>query len=89
MFLNLAKLEGKIANCLNNQAHCPATSRGIAQKWLKEGIKPRCITRNLAWGVQVPKEGYRDTVFYVWFDAPNGYISMTKDWAEAQGTPDE
>lgn len=47
-------------------------SRQITQGWIKEGLKPRCITRDLKWGTKVPLEGYTDKVFYVWFDAPIG-----------------
>ncbi|PRQ41332.1 putative methionine--tRNA ligase [Rosa chinensis] len=50
----------------------------ITNAWLKEGLKQRCITRDLKWGVSVPHDGFRDKVFYVWFDAPIGYISITK-----------
>lgn len=54
--------------------------------WLKEGLKPRAITRDLNWGIKVPLKGYENKVFYVWFDAPIGYISITKatrnDWEE-------
>jgi methionyl-tRNA synthetase len=50
-------------------------------KWLNEGLEDRCITRDLAWGVPVPRSGYNGKVFYVWFDALIGYISATKDWA--------
>ncbi|EME30721.1 methionyl-tRNA synthetase isoform 1 [Galdieria sulphuraria] len=56
-------------------------------KWLNEGLKKRCITRDLKWGTPVPLEKYKDKVFYVWFDAPIGYLSITanytsgwKDW---------
>ncbi|KFK24871.1 hypothetical protein AALP_AA8G035800 [Arabis alpina] len=45
--------------------------------WLKEGLKQRCITRDLKWGVPVPHEKYKEKVFYVWFDAPIGYVSIT------------
>ncbi|MBI3900876.1 MAG: methionine--tRNA ligase, partial [Chlamydiia bacterium] len=50
-----------------------------------ENLKPRAITRDSEWGVPVP--GYPDKVFYVWFDAPIGYISATKEWAEKKGDP--
>jgi methionyl-tRNA synthetase len=60
----------------------------MAMGWIKEGLKPRCITRDLEWGVKVPLEGYEDKVFYVWFDAPIGYISSTKEWAELRGEPE-
>ncbi|MDR0367335.1 MAG: class I tRNA ligase family protein, partial [Rickettsiales bacterium] len=56
--------------------------RGIAYKWLDEGLDDRSITRDLRWGVPVPADVWPDLagkVFYVWFDAPVGYISMTRD----------
>ena len=51
----------------------------MTNKWFKEGLMPRCITRDIPWGIKVPLEGYEDKVFYVWFDAPIGYISITKE----------
>ncbi|MFZ4100015.1 MAG: methionine--tRNA ligase, partial [Chlamydiia bacterium] len=53
-----------------------------------EDLKPRAITRDLSWGIPVPLEGAQDKVFYVWFDAPIGYLSITQEWARLQGTPD-
>ena len=50
-----------------------------AKRWINEGLKPRCITRDIPWGVKVPLKGYEDKVFYVWFDAPIGYISITEE----------
>ncbi len=47
--------------------------------WIKEGLKERCITRDIKWGIKVPLENFKDNVFYVWFDAPIGYISFTKE----------
>ena len=59
----------------------------MTKSWIRDGLHERCITRDLKWGIPVPKDGYRDKVFYVWFDAPIGYISITathtdkwKDW---------
>jgi len=49
----------------------------LTNSWVRDGLKERCITRDLKWGIPVPKEGYEDKVFYVWFDAPIGYISIT------------
>ncbi len=51
----------------------------MTNKWFKEGLKPRCITRDIPWGIKVPLDGFEDKVFYVWFDAPIGYISITKE----------
>ncbi len=52
----------------------------FVNNWLKEGLKPRAITRDLEWGVPVPLEEAKDKVLYVWFDAPIGYISSTIEW---------
>ena len=53
-----------------------------AKKWVKEGLKDRCISRDIKWGFPIPLKGYEDKVFYVWFDAPIGYISITKELSE-------
>ncbi|MBN1544079.1 methionine--tRNA ligase [Candidatus Woesearchaeota archaeon] len=50
----------------------------VTNAWFREGLKERCISRDLKWGVPIPLEGYTGKVFYVWFDAPIGYISITK-----------
>ena len=50
--------------------------------WMRDGLKLRCITRDLKWGTQVPRLGYEEKVFYVWFDAPIGYISITANYTE-------
>ncbi|MBN2354149.1 MAG: methionine--tRNA ligase [Spirochaetales bacterium] len=56
----------------------------MTEAWIRDGLKERSITRDLSWGIPVPKKGFEDKVFYVWFDAPIGYISITaghtKDW---------
>ncbi len=57
---------------------------GQCKSWLKEGLQPRAITRDIDWGIPVPLPGAEGKVLYVWFDAPIGYISATKDWAEQQ-----
>ncbi len=55
---------------------------GQCKSWLDQGLQPRAVTRDLDWGVKVPIEGAEGKVLYVWFDAPIGYISATKEWAE-------
>jgi methionyl-tRNA synthetase len=68
------------------QQHDPSEWRkqviGQCKSWIDNGLQPRSITRDLDWGVQVPVEGGEGKVLYVWFDAPIGYISATKKWAE-------
>jgi methionyl-tRNA synthetase len=58
----------------------------LAKSWLTSALKDRCITRDLAWGVPVPRPGFEGKVFYVWFDAPIAYIAATQEWAEADTT---
>lgn len=58
--------------------------KGQCQSWLNEGLQPRAMTRDLDWGVPVPVEGAEGKVLYVWFDAPIGYISATKEYLSAQ-----
>ena len=62
----------------------------ITKAWIRDGLNERAITRDLKWGIPVPKPGYENKVFYVWFDAPIGYISITKQLADelkAAGKP--
>ncbi|OLS25724.1 MAG: Methionine--tRNA ligase [Candidatus Heimdallarchaeota archaeon LC_2] len=82
LYIDLPKLQPKVEEWIEKQGHWPLVALSIAKKWLKEGLKARAITRNLEWGIDVPLEGYDDVKFYVWFDAPIGYISMTKKWAK-------
>ncbi|MCL2196006.1 MAG: methionine--tRNA ligase [Treponema sp.] len=57
----------------------------MTQAWIRDGLKERAITRDLKWGIPVPKPGYENKVFYVWFDAPIGYISITGSLGEEKG----
>ncbi len=58
---------------------------GQCKSWIDAGLKPRAVTRDLDWGIPVPVPGGEGKVLYVWFDAPIGYISSTKEWAEREG----
>ena len=58
---------------------------GQCKSWIDLGLKPRAVTRDLNWGVKVPIKGAEGKVLYVWFDAPIGYISASKEWAEKTG----
>ncbi len=59
-----------------------ANSTQVTNSWLRDGLHPRCISRDLKWGTPVPKPGFTDKVFYVWFDAPIGYISITANYTD-------
>ena len=58
---------------------------GQVKSWLDDGLKPRAVTRDLDWGIDVPVAGAEGKKLYVWFDAPIGYISSTKEWAAREG----
>ena len=58
---------------------------GQCKSWIDDGLRPRAVTRDLDWGIPVPVEGADGKVLYVWFDAPIGYISSTKEWAAREG----
>ncbi|XP_019851279.1 PREDICTED: methionine--tRNA ligase, cytoplasmic-like isoform X2 [Amphimedon queenslandica] len=80
LFLDLEKLQSPVFDWAQKSISEGVWSQNaqfITKSWLRDGLKPRCITRDLKWGTPVPLEGYTDKVFYVWFDAPIGYISIT------------
>jgi len=80
LFLELPLLKDKLEEYINHMSVVGLWSQNAIQStnaWLKEGLKPRCITRDLKWGVPVPHDKFKDKVFYVWFDAPIGYVSIT------------
>ena len=58
---------------------------GQVKSWVDGGLEPRAVTRDLDWGIDVPVEGAEGKKLYVWFDAPIGYISATKEWAAREG----
>ncbi|XP_071510373.1 methionine--tRNA ligase, cytoplasmic-like [Diadema antillarum] len=80
LFLDLPKLEPLLHDHLQKvmaEGTWTANAKLITNSWIRDGLRPRCITRDLKWGTPVPLEGFRDKVFYVWFDAPIGYPSIT------------
>ncbi len=82
LFLDLPKLGPLVRDWVKSREFWKGYQiYNLPLAWIKEGLKPRCITRDLSWGVRTPKKGYEDKVFYVWFDAPIGYAAATYDWA--------
>ena len=70
---------------LNDHKEWKTNVYGQCKSWIDQGLQPRAVTRDLDWGVPVPIRGAEGKVLYVWFDAPIGYISATKEWAEKTG----
>ncbi len=88
LFLELGKVEGALQTWIKSKEAWRRQVTSLALSWIDEGLKKRSITRDLKWGVPVPLKGYENKIFYVWFDAPIGYISSTKEWAERSGDPE-
>ncbi|MDR1071797.1 MAG: methionine--tRNA ligase, partial [Rickettsiales bacterium] len=93
LFFLASKLEGKWREWLADHApHWSKYARDIARGWENEGLRDTSITRDLPWGIPVNKPGYENKVFYVWFDAPWGYVSISQtanpNWADWWKNPD-
>lgn len=88
-YLPLDKLQPGIERFVNSHPEWKTNVMGQCQSWLKEGLKPRAMTRDLDWGIKVPLPDTEGKVLYVWFEAPIGYISATKDWLIQKNGSDE
>lgn len=89
LFLDLDKFKDRLKKWIISNKHWKKNVRYTALGWIKEGLKPRCISRDLQWGVRIPLDGFKDKVFFVWFDALIGYISSTVEWSQKIGKPEE
>lgn len=78
-YLPLDRMQPLIEEYVNSHPEWKTNVFGQCQSWLKQGLQPRAMTRDLDWGIKVPLEDTDGKVLYVWFDAPIGYISMTKE----------
>ncbi len=78
-YLPMDKLQKKVEKYLDDKSNWKSNVIGQCNSWLNEGLKPRAMTRDLDWGVKVPIEDAEGKVLYVWFDAPIGYITATKE----------
>lgn len=88
LYIDLPKIKPRLEKWI-----AEASSKGfwannaiqMTQAWIRDGLRERAITRDLKWGIPVPKAGYEDKVFYVWFDAPIGYVSIAANYAAEKG----
>jgi methionyl-tRNA synthetase len=87
-FFRLDKYQDRILDWLSGKTGWKDNVIRFSREMLKKGLKGRSITRDLAWGVPVPVEEAEGKVLYVWFDAPIGYISFTRELGEKRGDPD-
>ncbi|PSQ51083.1 MAG: methionine--tRNA ligase [Bacteroidetes bacterium QH_10_64_37] len=95
-YLPLGTLQPTLEEWIDSHPEWKNNVLGQIKSWFDDGLKSRAITRDVPWGVPVPKDvaerhglEAEGKVIYVWFDAPIGYISATKEWAEEQGAPEQ
>ncbi len=88
LFLKLNEFQNRLENWLKSKTHWKENVLNYCWGWFKAGLGERAVTRDLSWGIPVPVAGYEDKVIYVWFEAPIGYISATKEWAQKIGQPE-
>jgi len=86
-YLPLDKYEGWLSDWIvkGHKDDWKPNVYGQCKSWIDHGLQPRAVTRDLNWGVEVPLKDTEGKVLYVWFDAPIGYISATREWAEEHG----
>lgn len=95
LFLDLPKLSDPCQQWMNKllsrrkDARWSQNAVDITESWFSRGLHPRCITRDLQWGVPVPLPSFEDKVFYVWFDACIGYISITANYLQGKDSNNE
>lgn len=87
-YLPLGDFEKRVSDWIESKKNWKPNVVGQCRSWINSGLSDRAVTRDLSWGVPVPVENTEGKVLYVWFDAPIGYISATKEWAARQGDPD-
>jgi methionyl-tRNA synthetase len=87
-YMPLGEMQEKLASWIKTREDWKPNVMGQIKSWLQDGLNDRAATRDLNWGVPVPLEDADGKVLYVWFEAPIGYISATKEWAEKSNKPD-
>lgn len=88
-FLNLPAFTEPLLNYLRDKGYWRPNVLTFTLNYIRQGLQPRPITRDLDWGIPVPLEGFEGKVLYVWFEAVIGYLSATKEWAQRQGDPEK
>ncbi len=88
-YFPLEKFQTKLEEWISKKTNWKSNVKNYCEGWFKTGLKDRAITRDLDWGVKVPLEGYEGKVIYVWFEAPIGYISATKELFIKKGDPEK
>jgi len=84
-FLKLSAFQDRLSAWVSQKSHWRPNAYNLTQRYLKEGLRDRAITRDIDWGVPVPLDGFEGKRIYVWFEAVIGYLSAAKEWAKSSG----
>ena len=84
-FLRLTAFEARLLDWVKQQTHWRQNVLNFTTRYLEGGLKDRAITRDIAWGIPIPVDGFDGKCIYVWFEAVIGYLSATKEWAKSSG----
>ncbi len=88
-YIDLSKLEKPLINYIENNPHLPSNVKCFSLNWIKEGLKPRAVTRDVDWGIPAPFAGAEGKTIYVWVEAVMGYISATIEQSQRNGEPEK
>ncbi len=86
-FFDLPKLSDQLKRYIDDNPNFPDNARNFSLGWIREGLRPRSLTRDNTWGIPAPFKGAHGKTIYVWMEAVLGYISATKEWAEKKRKP--
>ncbi|MGB9778408.1 MAG: methionine--tRNA ligase [Candidatus Bathyarchaeales archaeon] len=88
-YFDLSKFSEKLSNYLNSNEQLPTTTKNFSLNLIKEGLKPRAVTRDVGWGIPAPFPGAEDKTIYVWVEAVLGYVSATIEYFRNRGEPEK
>ncbi|MEM3700855.1 MAG: methionine--tRNA ligase [Candidatus Bathyarchaeia archaeon] len=88
-YFDLSKFSEKLSNYLSSNEQLPTTTKNFSLNLIKEGLKPRAVTRDVGWGIPAPFPGAEDKTIYVWVEAVLGYVSATIEYFRNRGEPEK
>jgi methionyl-tRNA synthetase len=88
-YIDLSRLSDKLSDYVKNNEQLPANAKNFSLNWIKEGLKPRAVTRDVEWGIPAPFPGAEGKTIYVWVDAVLGYVSATIEACGQKGVPEK
>jgi methionyl-tRNA synthetase len=88
-YIDLSRLSGRLSEYLKANEHLPDNVKNFSLNWIKEGLKPRAVTRDVEWGIPAPFPGAEGKTIYVWIEAVLGYVSATMEVCQHLGQPEK